>query len=217
MRERVALYDGDLETGPQARWLLVRARLPRCRARMIASARGRPSPVREGFRLIIEVESDIEVVGEAGNGVETVEQAEAPRPDVILMDIRMPAWTASPRPDDWQAGVAARRPHAHNLRSRRYLYDAMKAGASGFLLKDARRDQLYTRSGRRTGERLLAPALVAVCEDFCRHRPGRRAAAAWQLTGRELECCGRRARLSNAEIAKELFLSGATVKTHLAT
>ena len=101
--------------------------------------------VREGFRLIIEVEPDIEVVGEAGDGVETVEQAKRLQPDVILMDIRMPGLdgiAATRRLA--QAGVAARVLVLTTFDRDDYLYEAMKAGASGFLLKDARRDQLVT-------------------------------------------------------------------------
>ena len=177
--------------------------------------------VREGFRLIIEVEPDIEVVGEAGDGVETVEQAKRLRPDVILMDIRMPGLdgiAATRRLA--QAGVAARVLVLTTFDRDDYLYEAMKAGASGFLLKDARRDQLvHAIRTVATGDALLSPALVRrLVEDFCRRPPpGGPPPAVAELTQRELEVLRLVARgLSNTETAKELFLSEATVKTHLA-
>jgi len=178
--------------------------------------------VREGFRLIIEVEPDIEVVGEAGDGVEAVEQAKRLRPDVILMDIRMPILdgiAAARRLA--QAGVAARVLILTTFDRDDYLYEAMKAGASGFLLKDARRDQLvHAIRTIATGDALLAPTLVRrLVEDFCQRPPpgvGPPPALA-DLTQRELEVLRLIARgLSNTETAKELFLSEATVKTHLA-
>ena len=177
--------------------------------------------VREGFRLILEVEPDIEVVGEAGDGVETVEHAKQLRPDVILMDIRMPRLDGIAATRQLgQAGVPARVLMLTTFDRDDYLYEAMRAGASGFLLKDAGRDQLvHAIRTVATGDALLAPALVRrLVEDYCRRPPptiGPPTVLA-DLTPRELEVMRLVAHgLSNTEIAKQLFLSEATVKTHL--
>ena len=137
------------------------------------------------------------------------------------MDIRMPGLdgiAATRRLA--QAGVAARVLMLTTFDRDDYLYEAMKAGASGFLLKDARRDQLvHAIRTVATGDALLAPALVRrLVEDFCRRPPpGGPPPAVAELTQRELEVLRLVARgLSNREIAKELFLGEATVKTHLA-
>ena len=150
-----------------------------------------------------------------------MEQAKRLQPDVILMDIRMPGLdgiAATRRLA--QAGVAARVLMLTTFDRDDYLYEAMKAGASGFLLKDARRDQLvHAIRTVATGDALLAPALVRrLVEDFCRRPPpGGPPPAVAELTQRELEVLRLVARgLSNREIAKELFLGEATVKTHLA-
>jgi DNA-binding NarL/FixJ family response regulator len=178
--------------------------------------------VREGLRMMLEAEGDIEVVAEAGDGAQALDEARAHDPDVLLMDIRMP------RLDGLQATA---RLTTSNARVRvlmlttfdldEYVYRAMKAGASGFLLKDSSRLQLA--AAVRTvaaGDALLAPAVTRrLIEDFC-HRPPPSAglpAAAAELSGRELEVLRLIARgLSNAEIASELFLSDATIKSHVA-
>jgi len=178
--------------------------------------------VRQGFRLILEVEPDIEVAGEADDGATAVEKAKRLHPDVVLMDIQMPGLdgiAATRRLD--QAGVSARVLILTTFDRDDYLYEAMKAGASGFLLKDARRDQLvHAIRTVAAGEALLAPALVRrLVEEFCRGpAPGaERPAALAELTQRELEVLRLVARgLANREIASALFLSEATVKTHLA-
>ena len=177
--------------------------------------------VRAGFRAILEVQDDLEVVGEAEDGDEAVALARELRPDVVLMDIRMPGV------DGIEAtrrllrdGDAPRILMLTTFDLDEYVYEAMKAGASGFLLKDAPRDQLV--GAVRTvaaGEALLAPALVRrLIEDFVRRpAPGARPPAELDdLTEREREVLTLIAHgLANAEIAARLFVSEATVRTHV--
>jgi DNA-binding NarL/FixJ family response regulator len=178
--------------------------------------------VRDGFRMILDAQEDIEVVGEAADGIEAVAKARELRPDVVLMDVRMP------NRDGLDATRALLRelPDIHVLilttfDLNEYVYEAMKAGASGFLLKDAPRSQLI--QGVRTvatGDALLAPAITRrLIEQFVRRPPASIRSLPpklSELTVRELEVlklvAGGR---SNAEIAAELYVSEATVKTHV--
>jgi DNA-binding NarL/FixJ family response regulator len=179
--------------------------------------------VRAGFRMILDAEEDIEVAGEAADGADAVMEAQRLRPDVILMDVRMPQMD----------GIeATRRLLADGLETKvvmlttfdmdEYVYDALRAGASGFLLKDVPPEQLVT--GIRAvaqGDALLAPSVTKrVIEEFVRRPPSSvrtLPAEVEDLTARELEVLKLVARgLSNAEIAKELFVSETTVKTHVA-
>jgi DNA-binding NarL/FixJ family response regulator len=173
--------------------------------------------VRTGFRKILESEPDLEVVAEAGDGGEAVEAALLLRPDVVLMDIRMP------RLD----GLEATRRLAGKTRVlvlttfdvNEYVYEALRAGASGFLLKDAPADQLVTAIHVvAAGEALLAPSITRrLIEEFARRPPSNaRPAELEALSPRELDVLRLVARgLSNAEIASELYVGDATVKTHV--
>jgi DNA-binding NarL/FixJ family response regulator len=173
--------------------------------------------VRTGFRKILESEPDLEVVAEAADGGEAVETGLLLRPDVVLMDIRMP------RLD----GLEATRRLAGKTRVlvlttfdlNEYVYEALRAGASGFLLKDAPADQLVTAIRVvAAGEALLAPSITRrLIEEFARRpRSNARPAELEALSPRELEVLRLVARgLSNAEIASELYVGDATVKTHV--
>lgn len=173
--------------------------------------------VRTGFRKILECESDIEVVGEAEDGAQAIERCGQLRPDVVLIDIRMP------RVD----GLHATRDLAGSTRViilttfdvNEYVYEALRCGASGFLLKDTQADQLLTAIRVvAQGDALLSPSITRrLIEQFARRPlPSSRPEALAQLTERELEVLQLVARgLSNAEIARELIVGDATVKTHV--
>ena len=180
--------------------------------------------VRAGFRMIIQTEPDLEVVGEAGDGREAVALVEREHPDVILMDIRMPNLdgieatkriTSLPGPPFTRVVILT----TYDLDE--YVFDGLGAGASGFLLKHAPPEDLL-RAIRvvAAGDALLAPSVTRrLIEEFAQRPkalPARKAELD-TLTGRELEILHRLARgNTNQEIAGELHLSAATVKTHVA-
>ena len=177
------------------------------------------SMVRAGFRMLLAGQEDIDVVAEAANGLEAIEKAERFRPDVILMDIRMP---------ELDGLEATRRILAADDTTRiivlttfdldEYVYEALRAGASGFVLKDEPPEQLLAAIEIvARGDGLLSPAVTKrVIERFTRLPRGSTPAGLDELTERELDVLRLIARgLSNAEIGHELYVSETTVKTHV--
>jgi DNA-binding NarL/FixJ family response regulator len=179
--------------------------------------------VRGGFRAILEAQDDIEVVGEAENGAEAAALAERRRPDVILMDIRMPILDGVEATRRLVAGGSpARILVLTTFDLDEYVHAAIRAGASGFLLKDVTPAKLIEAIRIvAAGDALLAPSVTRrLLERFAATLPqgdhSREALAA--LTSRETEVLRLLAGgLSNAEIAAQLVLSEATVKTHISS
>jgi DNA-binding NarL/FixJ family response regulator len=181
--------------------------------------------VRAGFRMILDAEEGLDVVGEATDGREAIDQVRALRPDVVLMDIRMPeldGLEASRRIIEGQGDSAPKILMLTTFDLDEYVYEALRAGASGFLLKDTPPEQLVSAIHVvAEGEALLAPSITRrVISEFVKGtgpKPAAQFPKLGDLTARELEVLRAIARgLSNAEIARELYVSETTVKTHVA-
>jgi DNA-binding NarL/FixJ family response regulator len=177
--------------------------------------------VRTGFRMILGTEPDLEVIGEAATGHEAVAITRDVQPDVVLMDIRMPDLDGI---EATRRIVAAAGPAPCRVLILttfdldEYVFAALRAGASGFVLKDAPADQLV--AGVRmvaAGDALLAPSITRrLIEEFARAAPKALPPGLDDLTGRELDVLRLMAKgLSNAEIATELIIGEATVRTHV--
>ena len=180
--------------------------------------------VRAGFKMILEAEPEIEVIGEAEDGVEAVEMIQRLKPDVALMDIRMPRLNGLEATREIVNGGGETPTRVLMLTTfdlNEYVYEALRAGASGFLLKDVPAEQLV--AGIQVvarGEALLAPSITRrLIEEFAKNQPVERATPkeVEELTAREMEVFKLIARgMSNAEVAAELIVSETTVKTHVA-
>jgi DNA-binding NarL/FixJ family response regulator len=180
--------------------------------------------VRAGFKMILEAEPEIQVIGEAEDGVEAVEMIKRLKPDVALMDIRMPRLNgleATRQVVNGGGDAPTRVLMLTTFDLNEYVYEALRAGASGFLLKDVPADQLINGIlVVARGEALLAPTITRrLIEEFAKNQPVERVTPkeVEELTAREMEVFKLIARgMSNAEVAAELIVSETTVKTHVA-
>lgn len=177
--------------------------------------------VRTGFRMILEAEADLTVVGEAVDGGDAVDMVGRARPDVILMDVRMPNMDgieACERICDSDGHARVMMLTTFDLDD--YVHAALRAGASGFLLKDAPPEQLVDAIRIiASGDALLAPSVTQTLIDEIARRPASQPDAfpgIAELTERELDVIRLMARgMSNGEVAQDLYLGEATVKTHV--
>ena len=177
--------------------------------------------VRQGLRMILEAEPSLAVVGEASDGREALELVPRARPDVVLMDVRMPRMDGIEACARIRADAADDTPYVLMLTTfdlEDYVYAALRAGASGFLLKDAPAEQLVMAiEVVARGDALLAPQVTRLLiEEVARRPTPEHVPGLDRLTERELEVLRLMSRgMSNAEIAAALYLGEATIKTHV--
>lgn len=175
--------------------------------------------IRAGFRMILDAEDGMEVVGEAGDGEEAIEQARHSEPDVILMDVRMPGMDGIEATRRLAAAGTWKIIILTTFDLDDYLFSSVRAGASGFLLKDVPPEELVRAvEVVARGDALIEPRMTRkLLAEFARHRVAPTPSEGLNLTSREVDvmravACG----FSNGEVAEHLFITEATVKTHVA-